>query len=105
MPWLTRRTTVALTVKKAINSAAQVGTETPPEEIQQQLSTLKQRNEVERNKVDQIFTERANWESRTKEVDTQVRAPRRPDQDAARNTPNTQHPVTTFEPLDIVRIF
>jgi len=50
-----------------------VGTETPPEEIQQQLSTLKQRNEVERNKVDQIFTERANWESRTKEVDTQIK--------------------------------
>jgi intraflagellar transport protein 74 len=49
-----------------------VGTETPPEEINAQYLQLKQRNDVERKKVDAVFTERSTWEQRTKDVDHQI---------------------------------
>eukprot|EP00976_Prorocentrum_cordatum_P091664 1188620-Prorocentrum_minimum.AAC.2 len=49
-----------------------VGTNTQPEEIQQQYQMLKQHNDNERKKVDAAFTERATWEQRTKDVDHQV---------------------------------
>jgi len=49
-----------------------VGTDTPPEEIQQQYLHLKQTNDMERKKVDQVFTERAAYDQRTKDVENQI---------------------------------
>lgn len=49
-----------------------VGTDTPPEEIQHQFKLLKQNNDMERKKVDQVFTERAAFEQRMKDVERQI---------------------------------
>jgi hypothetical protein len=50
----------------------QVGTDAPPEELQQQRMVLAQANELERKKVDQVFTERNGWDTKTKDIDHQV---------------------------------
>jgi len=52
----------------------QVGTDAPPEELEQQRMVLAQANEVERKKVDQVFTERNGWDTKTRDIEEQVRA-------------------------------
>jgi hypothetical protein len=51
----------------------QVGTDAPPEELEQQRMVLAQANEVERKKVDQVFTERNGWDTKTRDIEEQVR--------------------------------
>ena len=48
------------------------GTDTHPEEIEQQYLKLKSKNDIERKRLNAVFTERSNMEQRIAEAESQI---------------------------------